>query len=200
MNFLKSYWTAAILVIVLNLSTTVGLVLLQSESLRPVVQPGPVEQAPLFWSFSGVEVDKMVFELQSERKELEARESDLEKVAAQIAAEREELKTMRGDIESARNQLSTAIVEIQEAEVKNLKSLALTYSSMAASSAVPILCEMDEKMAVKILAQMKADKSGAIFQEMARTQSPDGTLVKRAAHMADLLRLLKPNKPGAQKL
>lgn len=195
-------WLIGIVAVVTNIGTTGAMLYSQKDTLFPdltAVESVEPSAPPLLWSFSDNEVEKFVSELRDQRKKLETREGDMEKLSAQLASERDELRVVRNDIQVMRDQLSAAILEVQESEVKNLKSLSQTYSAVSAPAAVAILCEMDETMAVKLLSLMKADKVGAIFQEMARAQTPDGVMVKRAARMSDKLRLLKASKKDTQK-
>jgi hypothetical protein len=53
---------------------------------------------------------------------------------------------------------------------------------------------MDDTTVVKILSLMKSDVVGPIFEEMAGTNGPEGTLAKRAAALSDKLRLMKATK------
>jgi flagellar motility protein MotE (MotC chaperone) len=194
MNFLKSRWFPAILAALLCCGTTAILIFLQREALFANLPKVNIEAPPLLWSFKDAEIEKFVSELRAERKKLEARELDLEKANVQLATERAELEKVRSDVQTLRDQFSAAIVEMQDAEAKNLKTLAATYSSMAPAAAVSVLAEMDETMVVKILFLMKTDKVAAVFQEMARPRNPDLGLAKRAAHLSDKLRLLKVSK------
>jgi flagellar motility protein MotE (MotC chaperone) len=194
MNFIKSRWFPAILAVFLCCSTTAFLIFSQREALFANLPKVNIETPPLLWSFKDAEIEKFVDELRSERKKLETRELDLEKASAQLATERGELAKVRSDVQVLRDQFSGAIVEMQEAEAKNLKSLSATYSSMSPATAVNVLAQMDETMVVKILYLMKTDKVAAIFQEMASPHTPDDGMVKLAARLSDKLRLLKVSK------
>jgi len=194
MNVLQSGWTIGIMAVLINLGTTAALVYSQKDMILTARPEATVKPPPLLWSFRDDEVDKFVAELREQRKKVETREGDIEKLAAQLAAEREELKMVRNEIQSERDALTASIVEVQESESKNIKTLAVTYSSLSAPAAVAIISQLDELMAVKILSAMKPDKVGAIFQEMARPPTTDPTMVKRAARMSDKLRLLKNAK------
>lgn len=194
MRFLKLRWISFIVGILLSMCTTAGLIYSQKAALFANLPQVNIETPPLLWSFRNEEVEKLISELRAERKNVEKREIELESMSAQIASERAELEKVRNDIQVSRNQLSASIVEMQEAEAKNLKSLSATYSAIAAPAAVSVLMEMDEAMAVKILSLMKPDKVGAIFQEMARSRTGDGNLSKRAAQLSDKLRMLKAKK------
>ena len=93
-------------------------------------------------------------------------------------------------------EIDQQVVEIQERELKNLKTLAQTYSAMNPSAVVAIFRELDENMAVKVLSFMKADRVGPILGEMSKAvdAASGETMAKRAARITDKLRLLKPLK------
>ena len=194
MKFLKSRWAALILAALINIVITACLISSQKESLFTNLPMVNIDTPPLLWSFKDAEVENMITELRAERKKLDSQEVDLEKTSAQVTSEREELVKVRNEIQAERDQLSAAIVEMQESEAKNLKSLSATYSTMSPSSVVNIFAELDDMMVTKILALMKPDKVGGVFQEMARPRTPDDGMAKRAARLSDKLRLLKAKK------
>ena len=183
MKLLTSTVGILILAMVLGLGTTGWLIYSQRSTFKVVEK---VVLPPRFWSFKTEEIDTMISELKSERKKLEKRESDLEQTSAHIEAERQELDKVKASIKAMR--------EIQEVEVKNIKSLVQTYSNLTPAAAVAIFRDMDDHTVVKILSMMKADKVAAILQEMSKTPDKDGTLSTLAARITDKLRLLKPVK------
>ena len=189
MKFLASSLGILILALVLGLGTTGWLIYSQRDSFKVVEK---LALPPRLWSFKTEEIDAMVSELKSERKKLDKREEDLEQTSAHIEAERQELDKVKAAIKAMRDEISKEIPEIQDVEVKNLKSLAQTYSNLSPVAAVAIFQEMDDRNVVKILSLMKADKVAAILQEMSKTPDKDGTLARLAAHISDKLRVLKP--------
>ena len=99
--------------------------------------------------------------------------------------------TSFADIEAMRAEIGRKVIEITADESKNLRTLAQTYSNLTPKGAVAILREMDDTTVVKILSLMKSDAVGPIFEEMAKTTAPDGTLARRAALLSEKLRLMK---------
>jgi flagellar motility protein MotE (MotC chaperone) len=121
-------------------------------------------------------------ELNRLRKDIELYELDLEK--------------SKQAIEEARQALLKKIVDITESEMKNLKVLAGTYSSLTPVAAVSVFKEMDDQVAVKILSQMKPEVVAAIFEEMSKTPEVSGgkdgkTLSKKVAEWSDKMRALQ---------
>jgi len=202
MRFLQSTWGLVLLGIILYVGTTAGVIYKHRKELfvARVPERVAVEAPPVLWSFKFQEIENLFDDLKAQRKRLEERELELEKAGAQLASEKKELAQMRSEIEALRKEISDTIIEIQEREYKNLKSLAQTYSNVSPQAAVTIFSEMDEAMAVKILSLMKADKVGAIFQEMAKNAAKDAELAKRAVRLSDRLRLLKPLQKESSQL
>lgn len=196
MKFLTSPWGLGLLGLILNVGTTAGLLLsFKGASPLPALaarQKTAAERPP--WNFKTAEVDNLVAELKAEREKVAAREKEAAQTFTQIEAERQELDKTRAEISGLRDEIARRVVEIQQSELKNLKSLSNSYSSLAAPAAVAIFREMDETMTVKILALMKPDKVGPILGEMAKAPGVEGeaTMAKRAAQISDKLRLLKP--------
>jgi len=146
------------------------------------------------WDFWTIEMENLANELKEEKKRLQQESDQLDQRAGRLASDRQELDRIRLDLEGMRKQIDQKVVVIRVDEVKNLKTLASTYSTLSPKAAVAILKEMDDATVVKILSLMKIDVVGPIFQEMALTPTgaPDGsTLSKRAAALSDKIRLMK---------
>jgi flagellar motility protein MotE (MotC chaperone) len=146
------------------------------------------------WDFWTIEIDGLSSELKEEKARLRQQSDALNQRAARLASEQQELAKVRADIEGMRAEINRKVIEITADEMKNLKALAQTYATLSPRAAVAIFREMDDTTAVKILSLMKADVVGPIFEEMARTQGPDGPLAKRAALLSEKLRLMKATK------
>jgi flagellar motility protein MotE (MotC chaperone) len=204
MKALRSPLVLALLAGLLFLGTTFGVLYLQRDALLNSGDATPEALAKTavpqrLFSFHADEVDALAAELKDQREKLDARQAGLDKLATRLDAEKQELERTRGEIKSMRDEIAKSIPQIQESEARNLKTLAQTYSNMTPQAAVAIFREMDEMMTVKILAAMKADKVGAVLQEMARAQTGDDAMAKRAARISDKLRLLKqPKKETTQ--
>ena len=81
-------------------------------------------------------------------------------------------------------------------ELKNLRTLAQTYTNLSPRGAVAIVRELDDVTVVKILALMKPDVVGAIFEEMSKGGGPEAPLARRAAALSEKLRLIKVAPPN----
>jgi flagellar motility protein MotE (MotC chaperone) len=160
--------------------------------------PPPLEEAKAQgWDFWTIEIDGLSNELKEERARLRQQAETLNQRAARLAAEQQELAKVRADIEAMRAEIGRKVIEISADEMKNVRGLAQTYTSLTPKGAVAILREMDDTTVVKILSLMKSETVGPIFEEMAKTATPDGTLAKRAATLSEKLRLMKSTKSAS---
>ena len=164
----------------------------QAIAARP--EPPVAEGKEQGWDFWTIEMDGLSSELKEEKARLRQQADALNQRADRLNAEQAELNKVRADIEAMRAEINRKVVEVSADEMKNVKSLAQTYSTLSPKAAVAIFKELDETTAVKILSLMKSDIVGPIFEEMSKTSGPDGPLAKRAASLSDKLRLMKSVK------
>ena len=151
---------------------------------------------PRLWNFNGDAVTQLIADLKVSREKAAADEKGLVTLKSQIDSEKAELEKLRTEIQGMRKEIEDRVLEIQDNEIKNLKTLAQTYSIMPPPQAVSIFREMDDNTIVKVLACMKAEKTGPILGEMSKAQDRQGdeSMAKRAARISDKLRLIKPLK------
>lgn len=175
------------------------LVVVRGLTTMPELGGVPAEATklpPRLWNFNGDAVNQLIAELQTGREKSAVEEKNLVTLKSQLEAEKAELAKLRVELVQMRQEIDERVLEIQEGEIKNLKTLSQTYSAMPPAAAVAIFREMDENMVVKILAVMKVDRTGPILGEMSKGQDKPGEegMVKRAARISDKLRLIKPLK------
>ena len=149
------------------------------------------------WDFWSAETEEMIAELGREHARLDERAHDLDTLKTRLDGEKAELDRLRDQITQARQELDRAATELSEEESKNLKPLAQTYSRLTPKATVAIFRELDDATVLKLLALMKADAVGLVFEEMARTSDQNGTLAVRAATLTEKLRLLKKAQQNA---
>ncbi|MBI2815114.1 MAG: hypothetical protein HYX71_12615 [Opitutae bacterium] len=146
------------------------------------------------WNFWTIEIENLANELKDERDRLRQQSEQQGHREAQLAAERQELNKVRTEIEGLRAEIAAKVVEINADEMKNVRTLAQTYTNLPPAAAVAIIREMEDTMVVKILSLMKPDVVAPIFEQMSRTPTADGTLARRAAVLSDRLRLVRSTK------
>ena len=195
MKMLTSRWVLAILALLIYAGVS-SLIINKELARKKEHLPQPTERPPKLWGFKTQALDELITELQSERDRVTEERKSLDSVRAQLAAERAEVEHVRDEIKTFREALDARILLIEEDELKNLKTLSTTYSTMKPTAAVTILREMDENMAAKILALMKPDKISPILEEMSKTHEKPGeeVMVRRAVRLSDKLRLLQATK------
>ena len=195
MKILTSRWSLAILAMLIYVGTS-SLLILKEVGKTKELPASPTERPPKVWSFKTQAVDELIAELHNERERMTEERKSLETVRARFTSERAEVEQVRDEIKALRDALDQRIIQIEESELKNLKALSITYSTMKPAAAVTILREMDETMAAKILALMKPDRISAILEEMSKTREKSGeeAMARRAVRLSDKLRLLQATK------
>ncbi len=148
------------------------------------------------WDFWTIEIDNLASELKDEKARLRQVAEQLDLRAARLDSEQQELDGLRKEIERMRTEISEKVIEINNDESKNLRTLAQTYGNLSPTAAVAIIRELDDKTAVKILSLMKPEVVSPIFEEMSRSNSNDGPMARRAALIFEQMRLLKSKKSG----
>jgi flagellar motility protein MotE (MotC chaperone) len=151
-----------------------------SEPTEPAAKAGPS------WTFQNPEVDQLISELKKEKEAQAEKRKQLNELEVRLRAERGELNQVTQTIHQLQLDFDRNVVRVEEGETANLKKLAKVYSSMAPSSAVLILKEMDETTLVKIMALMKDSEAAPILECLAKQGEAEA---KRAAALSDRLRL-----------
>jgi len=206
MNILTKPWFAAVLIVLLQPAVSVFLVLKSSSAIiaslaaqtgtAPAAELRPREaRAP--WDMWTPEIERLAQELKTQRDGLKEREQAVLQREARLEAEAAELARTRKDIESQRAEITQLLTVVGTDELKNIKSLAQTYSNLTPKAAVAIFSEMDDPTVVKILSMMKADAVGPIFEEMSKDKSEKNNQAQRAASLSERLRLMRATKPAA---
>jgi len=193
---------AIITVVALLTALAAGIIPLWSASKQLVAQAhsGHVAKSNHLkdqgWDFWTIEVDNLAAELKDEKARMAKLSEQLDLRAARLSAEQKELEKLRTSIEATRKEIGDRVIEISADELKNVRSLAQTYTNLSPRAAVAIIREMDDITVVKILSLMKADVVAPIFEEMSKTTDREGVLARRAAILSEKLRLMKSNKPA----
>lgn len=187
-----NFWIISIAAMLIHLSVSFGLIL--SRVGEFVVSPEKIIEeivigSPEHFDFVSQGIDELVEDLRLERQKVAERERQLIELEERINEEKAELKRLSGHIETYRNEISRKIFLLEEAEKKNLKSLATTYANISPEAAVTIFSEMDDVFVVKIMSYMPDDAVASIFQTMSRIQGEDGPLSERVARFSEMIRL-----------
>jgi flagellar motility protein MotE (MotC chaperone) len=149
------------------------------------------------WDFWTIEMQTLAKDLQDEKDALKKREDELLRREARFDAERQELNKQRQQLEALQTEIANRVVEIQSDELKNLKTLAATYSNLSPKAMLNIFKEMDDVSVVKLLALMKTDVVSPLFEEMSKQAAADPAVGKRVAHLSEKLRLYRSARTAA---
>lgn len=157
----------------------------------------PTEFKKRGWDFWTIEIENLSSELKEDRDRLKKRMQEIDQREARVTASEKELAKARTDIEAIRKDISDRVIEMSADETVNLRKLSQTYANLTPRAVVAIIREMDDTTAVKILAQMKPDVVGPIFEEMTKNAAADGNpMARRAAILSEKIRLMKVGKPS----
>lgn len=203
MNKLSNPIVIIVLGLVFGVGTTLGVLMQASAKLlagaaamaaQHVTHSG--KEPERHWDFWTIEMENLANDLKEERTLLKQRSEQLDQRESRIQLEMQELEKTRKQIESMRGAIDQRLAEVTAGEATNLKKLAQTYSTLTPKAAVTIFREMDDATVVKLLALMKPDVVGAIFEEISKQSAADPALAKRAAQLSERLRLVKIYKPS----
>ncbi|MEW9108592.1 MotE family protein [Cytobacillus gottheilii] len=131
------------------------------------------------------EFENKVFELEADIKDREARITQLE---GQL--ETKDLDIERAQLEKERLQQEIdELRAIRDENKRAFKDIIKTYETISAKKAAPIITEMEDSEAVRILANVKPDTLASIMENLDPAN---------AARMTGLLTAAKENEDGAE--
>jgi len=194
-GLLSKSWVLAVLALAIMLGTQVGAYLLYRDEIFPAKKDILVikreDPSPIGWSFSSDDLRRLKRELENRLAAVEEKEAGLASYEARLQSDRVEIEEIKAEVERMRDTLLKGVVEVEDWEGKNLKTLADTYSKLDPDATVKIFNELDDATVTKILRFMKPATIGEILQEMAVQEGGNEALIKRAARLSDMLRLSK---------
>lgn len=199
MQFLENKWIVPIVAMFLVLSvSSMRMYSYLDGVLNAYAQSFHVDTSDFFvyWTFHTRELQQLIDSLDAKKKEFEKREESLNSLQSRLDNEKKELVEIKQQLETMRLNMSTVIVQAGSEEMKNLKSLATTYAAMSADSVVNIFGELDDNTAVKILALMKSDTVGPIFEAMLKIPGQETQMRSRVARLSEKMRLYKQAQAG----
>jgi len=143
------------------------------------------------WNYYNQDIEFLIKYLKDTSNLFRIRQKDLDELGQRLAAERAELASVTQSVARLRDDIDKQVIRIQDDEIINVKRLAKTYAGMDPSSAAKVFAELDEKLVVKIMSQMKDDQNAAILDALAKTNAQGAKL---AAALSDKLRLVATGK------
>ncbi len=143
------------------------------------------------WNYYNEDIEFLITYLKDTSNSFRIRQKDLDELGQRLAAERAELASVTQLVARLRDDIDKQVIRIQDDEIINVKRLAKTYAGMDPSSAAKVFAELDEKLVVKVMSQMKDDQNAAILDALAKTNAQGAKL---AAALSDKLRLVSTGK------
>jgi len=143
------------------------------------------------WNYYNQDIEYLITYLKDTSNLFRIRQKDLDELGQRLAAERAELASVTQSVARLRDDIDKQVIRIQDDEIINVKRLAKTYAGMDPSSAAKVFAELDEKLVVKVMSQMKDDQNAAILDALAKTNAQGAKL---AAALSDKLRLVATGK------
>ena len=143
------------------------------------------------WNYYNQDIEFLITYLKDTSNLFRIRQKDLDELGQRLAAERAELASVTQSVARLRDDIDKQVIRIQDDEIINVKRLAKTYAGMDPSSAAKVFAELDEKLVVKVMSQMKDDQNAAILDALAKTNAQGAKL---AAALSDKLRLVATGK------
>jgi len=143
------------------------------------------------WNYYNEDIEFLITYLKKTSNLFRIRQKDLDELGQRLAAERAELASVTQSVARLRDDIDKQVIRIQDDEIINVKRLAKTYAGMDPSSAAKVFAELDEKLVVKVMSQMKDDQNAAILDALAKTNAQGAKL---AAALSDKLRLVATGK------
>jgi flagellar motility protein MotE (MotC chaperone) len=143
------------------------------------------------WNYYNQDIEFLITYLKETSNLFRIRQKDLDELGQRLAAERAELASVTQSVARLRDDIDKQVIRIQDDEIINVKRLAKTYAGMEPSSAAKVFAELDEKLVVKVMSQMKDDQNAAILDALAKTNAQGAKL---AAALSDKLRLVSTGK------
>jgi flagellar motility protein MotE (MotC chaperone) len=143
------------------------------------------------WKYYNTDVEFLIEYLKQTSNSFRIRQKDLDELGQRLTAERAELASVTQSVARLRDDIDRQVIRIQDDEAINLKRLAKTYAGMEPSSVAKVFVELDEKLVVKVMSQMKDDQNASILDALAKTNAQGAKL---AAALSDKLRLVPTGK------
>lgn len=131
----------------------------------------------------------LLAQLEVARDQQEVRERQLNAFEDQLKNEREALNVLKQSIEILQSELERRLVKVQESEMKNLKTLAESYTNMTPESVAKIFEESEEASVIKIMHFLPPETLGSILQVMSKEISKDEKAGAKINHLLESFRL-----------
>lgn len=104
-----------------------------------------------------------LFKLAERKKELDAREEELNKKATEIAEQKVEIEAKLKQLEESREKISSLLKERISTDGQKVDNLVQMYSNMKPSQAAKVFETLDEDLVIEILSRMKKKNAAEVL-------------------------------------
>jgi len=104
-----------------------------------------------------------IFKLSERKKQLDAREEELNRYAAEIAKQKEDIEAKLKKLEETRSKISTALEDKIKTDDAKVDTLVQMYSNMKPQQAAKVFETLDEDLVIEILSRMKKKSAADIL-------------------------------------
>lgn len=147
----------------------IGLGTAQAEEASPASKEvKPATEQPVVEKAKSEDSADYLFKLAERKKELDAREEDLNKKAAEVAKQKTEVESKLKQLEESRDKISSMLKERISSDSQKVDNLVQVYSNMKPSQAAKVFETMDQDLVIEILSRMKK-KSAADILNLVKT-------------------------------
>ncbi len=104
-----------------------------------------------------------LFKLAERKKQLDAREEELNKYAAEMTKQREDIESKLKKLEETRLKISTALEDRIKVDDSKVDTLVQMYTNMKPQQAAKVFESLDEDLVIEILSRMKKKNAADIL-------------------------------------
>lgn len=154
-----------------RIEISMGTAQAEEKKIEPKADVKPAEPAPAIsaesktLSVEGKKIEdaEYMFKLSERKKQLDQRESDLNKLAEQIEKQKTEITEKLTKLEATRMQISKALEEKIKADDGKVETLVQMYTNMKPAQTAKIFETLDEDLVIEILGRMKKKSAADIL-------------------------------------
>ncbi len=196
MRILQSSWAVSLTGCFLYLLTTALLLHpAQFAGARPAPKQPLSPSTDPSWKFRNPEFEQWVEEIRREKEVLSQREQQLNELQTRLEAERQEILIVTQAVYQLQVRFDKDVVRLKQQEAENLKRQTKIIAGMSPEGAAAMLNEMPDDEVVRILFTLKPETTSLMLDTMSKLGTEQ---VKRAAILAERLRLVLPEPAGAK--
>jgi flagellar motility protein MotE (MotC chaperone) len=137
------------------------------ENISEALEDGPPRESAI----RSVEERRVLAAIDEQRDRLREKEEILQQRELELKTLEREVDKKMDELRTAREEAAALLEKKNEVESKRLRDLSAMYEKMAPEKAAALLANMEEGLAVDILAGMKSKTAGRVLGNMERDKA-----------------------------